>query len=81
MTGFRASAVGALTAALVVGGAAAPAAAKVKFTSIHYNVGSTVLTNSNINKEFVTIKNTGRHAVRLHGWKIVDRRQSTTGSN
>jgi hypothetical protein len=80
MTGFRAAAAATLAAALVLAGAG-PASAKVKFTSIHYNVGSTVLTNSNINKEYVTIKNTGRHKVRIAGWKVVDRRQTTTGAN
>jgi hypothetical protein len=45
MSGFRAAAATALTAALVIGGAS-PAMAKVKITSMHYNAGSSVLTNS-----------------------------------
>lgn len=80
MTGVRAAALSALTAALVVG-AAAPALATVKITSIHYDPGSSVLTNSNINREYLTVKNTGHKVVRLHGWKAVDMRQANTGSN
>jgi hypothetical protein len=80
MSGFRAAAATALTAALVIGGAL-PAMAKVKITSMHYNAGSSVLTNSNINREFITIKNTGHHAVRMRGWKVVDMRQASTGPN
>lgn len=78
--GTRAAAASALTAALVVG-AATPAVAAVKITSMHYNPGSSVLTNSNINREYLTIKNTGHKVVRLGGWKVVDMRQSTTGPN
>jgi hypothetical protein len=81
MTPLRAAAASALTAALMVGAAATPALGAVKIKSMHYDPGSTVLTNSNINREYVTIKNTGHKAVRLHGWKLVDLRKTTTGPN
>src|SRR4051812_35548854 len=80
MVGSRAAVTCALAAALVTG-AATPAIAAVKITSIHYDSGSSVLTNSNINREYVTIKNTGHKTVRLRGWKVVDLRQSSTGAN
>lgn len=70
---------GALAATVVMVGAAAPAAAAVRITSIHYDPGSDLLTNSNINREYLTIKNTGHKVVRLRGWTVVDKRKTTTG--
>jgi hypothetical protein len=81
MTSIRAAAASVLAAGVVLAGGVSPATAAVKITSAHYDAGSSLLTNSNINREYLTIKNTGHRVVRLGGWKIVDLRKTTTGPN
>lgn len=67
---------------IVATAAPAPAAAgRVRFTSIHYNSGSSLTTNYYINKEFVTIKNGRSTTVQMRGWKLVDERTAANGGN
>src|SRR3954451_3918276 len=68
-------------AALFVIAAAAPALAAIRFRAIYYNPGSTALTNYNINKEYVVIKNTGTRAKYLTGWRLIDVRTAANGGN
>lgn len=74
-------ALSAALAALFVVSAAAPALAAIRFRAIYYDPGSTALTNYNINKEYVVIKNTGTRAKYLTGWRLIDVRTAANGGN
>jgi hypothetical protein len=66
----------------VVAPTAASGAGGVHFSSIHYNsFCNTGCTNADNNKEYVTIKNGGTHAVRMRGWKLIDMRSAANGGN
>ena len=68
--------------AVVTSPTAAPAAGgSVHFTSIHYNSGTSVVSNYELNKEFVTIKNSRSRTVRMRGWTLVDKRTAANGGN
>ncbi len=49
----------------------APALAVVKLSYIKFDPVGTD-TRSKLNREYITVKNTGRRAVRLRGWKPGD---------
>jgi hypothetical protein len=69
---------GALTAVILVA-TAAPALAAIRFTAVYYDPGTSTLTNYNLNKEYVVIKNTGSTTRHLRGWKLIDKRKASNG--
>jgi hypothetical protein len=71
-----------LVAMTMVVAAAAPALARIKVASIHYeSPGPDTGSNASLNAEFITIKNTGSHVKRLRGWTLVDKRTVAEGGN
>ena len=60
-------------------GIAAPASAGIKIKAIYYDPpGTDTGSNSHLNKEYVVLKNTGRKAKQLKGWKLFDRGRDHT---
>ena len=74
---MRSVVISVVTIAAVLGGTgtSALAAAKpaLKFTKIQYDApGADTRANSQLNKEYLVLKNTGRKAVRLKNWTLHD---------
>jgi hypothetical protein len=60
-------------------GFVSPASARIKIKSISFDPpGNDTGSNRHLNKEFVVIKNTGRRAKQLKGWKLIDRGRDHT---
>jgi hypothetical protein len=60
-------------------GIAAPASAGIKIKAISFDpAGNDTGSNSHLNKVLVVVKNTGRKAKQLKGWKLIDRGRDHT---